>query len=221
MSVFRSATIVAAGLLLSAASAFAGPTYTFSASAGVQPANVGTITISQVSATTVDVLVDLQPAYGFVNTGGPHTPFAFTLAGSEAGVSGTFLSPSGGTYRFGMFSLSTADGGATPYGIFGISISSTAGNGSRNAYYGDLEFQVTRATGLSTDEFILNTALGGGSSGPAYFAADLTDGTNTGSQAWEFLSHAPPASVPEPASFVTLGAALAALGVTRFRRRAW
>ena len=207
--------------------AFAGPTYTFSTSEGVQPSNVGIITLSQISNTTVDVLVDLNdttlplPRYGFINSGGLHTPFAFTLAGGETGISGTFLQPSGGTYSFGVFSLSTADGNATPYGTFGISINSTPGNGSGNAYYGDLKFQVTRTTGLSTDDFILNTALGGGSSGPAYFAADLTNGKDTGTQAWKLRSSIPPVDVPEPASFVMLGAALTVLGAARYRRRPW
>ena len=93
MSVVRYATLVAGGVLLSAASAFAGPTYTFTTSQGVQPPDVGTVTLTQVNSTTVDVLVDLAdttlplPRYGFVNSGGPHTPFAFTLAGTESGVS--------------------------------------------------------------------------------------------------------------------------------------
>jgi hypothetical protein len=40
----------------------------------------------------VDVLVDLAdtilplPQYGFINSAGPHTPFAFNLAGTENGV---------------------------------------------------------------------------------------------------------------------------------------
>jgi hypothetical protein len=77
---------------MSATAALAGPTYTFTTSDGVQPSNVGTITLTQFNATTVDVLVDLADTtlplsrYGFINTGGPHTPF---LAGTEAGVSAT------------------------------------------------------------------------------------------------------------------------------------
>src|SRR5215472_1553498 len=80
------------------------------------------------------MLVDLAditlplPQYGFVNTGRPHTPFAFTLAGTDTGVSASTLQPAGGAYSFGVFSLSTAPGDATPYGTFGISINSTAGN---------------------------------------------------------------------------------------------
>jgi hypothetical protein len=168
----------------------------------------------------VDVLVDLSdttlplPRYGFLNTGGQHTPFAFTLAGTESGVSANFIQPAGGAYTFGVFSLSAADGGATPYGTFGISINSTADNGSSNAYYGDLEFNVTRSSGLSTDDFITNSGISPGNN--AYFAADLTDGSNTGSQAWLTRTTT---NVPEPASLALFGTALLTLGFVGRRRQ--
>ena len=202
MKFAKFAAAAVAATLLSAGSAHAA--YVYSTSVGVQPSNVGVITVTQVNATTVNVLVDLidtsapAPQYGFLNTGGPHTPFAFNLAGTESGVSGTFLQPSGGTFTFGLLSLSTTDGSNTPYGTYGISINSSAGNGSGNAYYGDLEFNVVRTSGLTIDDFITNA-------GGYYFSADLTNGSNTGAQAWNERSSSSTGStggsgnqVPEP-----------------------
>ena len=219
------AALTMAGLTMAAGPAFAGPTRTFSVSEGTQPSNVGVITLTQINPTTVDVLVDLidtslpAPQYGFVNTGGPHTPFAFTLLGTEAGVSASFIQPAGGAYTFGLFSLSTSNGGDTPFGTFGVSIDSTAGNGSANAYFGDLEFQLTRTSGLDTMDFITNAAIDPGSAGPAYFAADLTNGPggNTGAQAWK-IPDGPP-RVPEPTTLGLMGTGLLALfAMRKFRR---
>jgi len=193
----------------------AGPTYTFNTSTGVQPNNVGIITITQVDATTVNILVDLLdtslplPRYGFMNTGGPHTPFVFSLAGTEVGVSiSDFIQPNGGLYASGLFTLNLGGGAATPFGTYGVAIDDSAGNGSVNAYYGDLEFELSRVSGLSTDDFII------GPYASAYFAADLTDGgSNTGSQAWIVRTNAcpvepctpTPQAVPEPGTLLLLG----------------
>ena len=94
-------------------------------------------------------------------------PFAFTISGTETGVSAIFLQRPAGVFSFGLLTLDLGGGGATPLGAFGIAINSSAGNGSAEAYYGDLEFQLTRTSGLSTDDFITNAAIDPGSAGPA------------------------------------------------------
>jgi hypothetical protein len=203
--------------------AHAGPIYEFDLSTGSNPSDVGTITLSQVSASTVHILVDLNdttlplPQYGFINTGGPHTPFAFTVAGADTSLSISFVQPVNGTYPTGVFLLNTGGGTATPFGTFGVALDSTAGNGSVNAYYGDLEFDLTRASGLDTTDFISN--------GAAWFTADLTNGlSQTGSQAWVLRTQPDcpdctptPTSIPEPASAALVGLGLVAL-VSRKRR---
>jgi hypothetical protein len=219
--------ILAVAMLLSAVAA-AGPTYFFIPSVGVQPPNVGIITLTQVNPSTVNILVDLNdttlplPEYGFMNTGGPHTPFVFTLAGSNAGLFiSSFIQPPNGLYSLGLFTLDVGGGSATPFGDYGVAINDSAGLGSVNAYYGDLEFNLTRASGLSTDDFII------GPDASAYFAADLTDGiSNTGSQAWLTRNTVcvdctpTPQLVPEPQGWALLALGLFLLGAHLHLRRA-
>ncbi|HET7084321.1 MAG TPA: PEP-CTERM sorting domain-containing protein [Rhizomicrobium sp.] len=196
--------------------ALAGPIYTFNTSTGKQPSDAGVITLTQNGANAVDVKVDLtNPTYGFLNTGGPHTPFAFNLAGSGA-LSIDFTAPVNGSYSWGSFSLNTAGGDNTPFGTFGIALDDSADNGSSRAFYGDLVFTLSRVGGLSTDDFIANT-------NGYYFSADLTNHETTGAQAWAIretiLQNIPTRDVPEPLTLTLFGAGLAGIGAMRRRKK--
>jgi len=186
--------------------ALAGPMYVFNTSSGTQPSDVGTITLTQVNSTSVDVSLVFKAAnYGIVNTGGPHVPFGFNLASGSGTLGISFVTPSGGNFASGSFTLDTAGAGG-----FNTILDDSAGNGSSQGYYGPLEFVLSRTGGLSTDDF---TAVGG-----TYFEADLTDGDagNTGEQIWTNRG-TPRENIPEPVTMSLFGAGL--LGVGALRRR--
>ena len=216
-TVKRVALATAAIFAALSTSAMAGPLYTFSTSVGTQPADVGTITLTQGDANSVIVNLDLLPTYGLLNTGGPHTPFAFNLTGSGT-LSVAFSTPAGGVAPKGNFSLNTAGGSNSPYGAYGVAIDYSAGNGSGKAYYGDFAFTLTRAGGLDTNDFIVNDD-------GYYFSADLTNGTNTGAQAWgtrsgpEITVLTETTPVPEPLTIALFSAGLAGIGTMSRRRR--
>ncbi len=216
--VFRHSAWVGLCLAVCTTPAIAGPNYTFSADVSQvsQLVNAGSVRLSQINSTTVDVFVGLNHGFGFLNSGGPHTPFAFTLGTGDAGISVHFVQPVSGQYvangRVDTFTFSATPGGDAPYGYFGVSIDDSAPNGSVNAYYGNLEFRVSRAAGLSTSDFVMNLCSDvAGGTGVAYFAADLTNGTNTGSVAW--IGRV--VTVPEPSSLLLIAGVLAFFGLRR------
>ena len=150
---------------------------------------------------------------------GAKIPFGFELssATSAEALSILFIDPSGGSYTNGMgnsgtFTLNhstSSPGSQAGFGTFNTWITNSAGNGSSDAYYGELKFVLActascGTTGLDTNDFVVN-----GSS--VYFTADLTNGSSTGAQAWE-------TRVPEPSTILLFGTALAGIGLYRRRR---
>ena len=73
-------------------------------------------------------------------------------------------------------------------------------------------FTLKRTGGLSTDDFLANA-------GGYYFAADLTDGQNTGAQGWKDPTKTPPTGVPEPLTISLLGAGLGAVAFSRKKKK--
>ncbi len=196
-------------------SAVAGPIYTFSTSVGTQSSDAGVITLTQADANSVLISVDLGPGYGFINSGGPHTPFAFNLNVSGGLSISSWSTPIAGSAGVGKtFNLNTSGGNANPYGGYNTALDYTGGNGSSSGYYGDLLFTLTRVGGLDTTNFVAN------SSG-YYFAADLSNGSNTGSQAWSATpTRFSTTEVPEPFTLSLFGAGLlGAYTVVLSRRR--
>ncbi len=168
---------------------------------------LGTVTLTQVSANQVDVVVDLADKTAFVSTGGKHHAFAYNLDLAASAYAVTVTSPSG------MFSLVT-DIINTPYGTFLNGMDCTGcGPGASASEPGPLMFTVFSLSGISISDFIANK-LG------YYFSADVIGPAGgTGNIA----SDGPPVSeTPLPAALplFVAGIAGAGLGGRKMRRRA-
>jgi hypothetical protein len=230
---------VAAAALLSAPT-FAGPTLTFTPSVessnSIGYSDVGTITVTQgdtgltfptppgaPACPTVESCVTVDLTFNSSSYGVLHNqiPFVFELdtavvneekAGAQ--LTATFTDPPKGTYSAGQFSFnpSTTNSYSQP-GVahFNNEITSTAGHGSPNAYYGELTFVLSCASNCTSFSIDTNDFTTSGSSG-VYFSADVTNGSKTGPQEWLVKT-------PEPATILLFGSMLAPLGLLRRKRR--
>jgi hypothetical protein len=165
-------------------------------SAGLGPGPYGTVTVTDISGgVTVDVT--LSAGEKFVNTGGPHSSFAFNL-NLQPTTFGAL--PSGFTYK--------APAGDTPWGTFtnGVDV---IGQGGTNALAGPLDFTLL-GTSFSTANFVNNT-LG------HIFAADILI-VSTGATG-AVTGPGGVSSVPEPSTWAMMILGFLGVGFVAYRRK--
>lgn len=174
-----------------------------SCSGGCGPqASFGTIDLHAVNPTTVQITVSLLNGNKFVTTGS-HTGFAFNVQGSGA--------------TLGALPTNWVNGGSPitepALGVFSNGIDCTHGNtnthrgcAGSDSWSGALQFDVSRASGLTYSDFV-------GNSSGFFFAADIISGTTglTG------LVGSTGPVVPEPSSLLLVGSGL--VGVAWSLRR--
>jgi hypothetical protein len=172
----------------------------------------GTITVKDVAANQVSMVLNMQPNM-FVQTGQPGSTIAFNLNPNVNNLTLTSStlpgwsldSPSAGSLHF--------DG----FGDFEYSLNCCFGqNGGANAQVG-LNTVVLTGTGLTAASF---QQLSSGGSPSVYFAVDILS-ASTGNTGPVGTSTPPSSAVPEPGSIVLLGTiATAIVTITRRKRTA-
>jgi hypothetical protein len=114
---------------------------------------LGRVTVTDLVSGGVSVDVTFNPnTVLFVNTGGPHTPFAFNLnpavtTSAIINITPDLVSGSGVTFT------PAASSNDTPYGTFSNGIDGTFRNGGGNGVAGPLDFTIT---GITTANFVAN-----------------------------------------------------------------
>jgi hypothetical protein len=182
--------------------------------------SLGTVTVSDIAG---GVIVDVKLLSGaaFVDTGGPHTAFAYNLNLAPTSVTITAPNPNLRTEpgkkgkppkEVPLFKILTGAQSATPYGSFSNGIDCPGcGPGASNAYGGPLSFTVM---GVSVANFVGNS-----SKGSYLFAADVIGpnggtGSIAGNQIREISS-----AVPEPSTWAMMLVGFGGLGLAAMRRR--
>src|ERR1700738_2646293 len=100
-------------------------------SAGLGTGTFGTVTITDITGgVTVDV--SLSAGINFVNTGGPHTPFAYDLNATPTSI----IFPVGSPFS------AAGTSSDTPFGSFNHGVDMTGPNGATGSKHGPLDFTI-------------------------------------------------------------------------------
>jgi hypothetical protein len=166
-------------------------------SSGLGTGPFGTVTVTNAgTGVTVDVAL-ISGLELFVNTGGPHTPFAFNL--NVVPTSFGAITPNSFFYQ--------APAADTPWGVFTNGLGLTTQNGAPGGVAGPIDFTLG---GVQEANFV-NNALG------HIFAADIlviatgATGAVTGSGGMS--------SVPEPSTWAMMILGFLGVGFMAYRRK--
>ena len=172
-----------------------------SGSGGCGTGPFGTITLTDLSSTSVTVTETLAAGERFAGTGAGdalefNTKAGSTLSGFTAG-----------------FAAGPSPDSASTFGTFVYSVTcTTCQGGNAGNPTGPLTFTVTNASGLSIADFVAN--LGG-----YFFAADIVGNGNTGNVAAIGGGTGGGSQTPEPATMALTMSGLALVAISSFRKK--
>jgi len=167
--------------------------------------SLGTVTVTDITGgVTVDVTFNPSTVL-FVDSGGPHTAFAFNLNPAVATSAIINITPNLAPPPGVTFTPETASSN-TPYGNFSNGIDGTFQNGGGHGVAGPLDFTIL---GVSTSNFVAND-LG------YIFAADVL-GPNGGTGS--IASRTFVAAVPEPSTWAMMILGFFGVAFMAYRRK--